>query len=85
MSINKRKAIRFKSEEPIYAIVNGVLPGDVFSESRTGCGVKFSKASILKKNDIVLIKVGKLSRVKAKVVWVKSDLVGTNVGFEYLF
>ncbi len=93
----KRKHIRFSPDKPTVAWIcfenvnqkdkfKGQILGLVRNESLMGCGlVCLEEKKEFKKGDEVLIKVGDLHPMKAKMMWIKNYGSGVfEFGLEYL-
>lgn len=89
-----RVSTRFKPDALDYALIelnpkgkkfNPDLVALIINESYTGSGLVMSTDKSLKSDQIVLIKVGKLEPMKARLVWFKAlDRDLYKVGIQYI-
>lgn len=79
-NIPPRRSIRF-TPDPLTIAVLSLNPDKVFrpslvglvlNESFGGCSILINHDDTLKKDQLVIIKVGQLGLMKAKVVWIKN-------------
>lgn len=85
MASPKRKSVRFVSDPPVTAAVNGKYPALAFSEAAKGCGLVMIKSHAPRQGDEVKVALANMAAVKGVVRWVTAlDENIVKLGIEFL-